>query len=103
MKIHIPSALRPYAGGKASVDGRGATVGECLRALANEFPDLRKNIFTDQGEVRQFVGVYLNEDDVRFLPQRLDSPVRAQDEITILPSIAGGRSNLTEIGSGDTK
>jgi sulfur-carrier protein adenylyltransferase/sulfurtransferase len=90
MKVHIPSALRRYAGGKPFAEVRGATVAECLRALATEFPDLRRNIFTDQGRVRPFVGVYLNDEDVRFLPNNLDSPVSESDEITVLPSIAGG-------------
>ena len=103
MKIHIPSALRQYAGGNASVEMHGATVGEGLRALAAEFPELRKNIFTDQGAVRQFVGVYLNEDNVRFLPQKLDTPVSARDEITVLPSIAGGCIEISEIRSGETQ
>jgi molybdopterin converting factor small subunit len=94
MKVHIPSALRRYAGGRAHADVRGATVAECLQALAAEFPELRKNIFTDQGQVRQFVGVYLNDEDVRFLPRKLDSPVTERDEITVLPSIAGGSTDL---------
>jgi sulfur-carrier protein adenylyltransferase/sulfurtransferase len=95
MKVHIPSALRQYAGGQPRVEVSGATVAECLRALASDFPDLRRNIFTDQGNVRAFVNVYLNDEDVRYLPAKLDSTVTDSDEITILPSIAGGVDELS--------
>jgi sulfur-carrier protein adenylyltransferase/sulfurtransferase len=97
MKVHIPSALRQYADGSAATDVRGETVALCLLALAQKYPDLRKNIFNDQGEVRPFVNVYLNDEDVRFLPEKLQTRVASSDEITILPSIAGG--NLPELSN----
>jgi molybdopterin converting factor small subunit len=90
MKIHIPTPLRPYAGKNATVDVPGGTVADGLKALTERYPDLRKNIFNDEGKVRSFVNVYLNDEDVRYLAQKDQSPVKDGDQISIIPSIAGG-------------
>ena len=89
VSIHIPTPLRPYAGGNAAVPVGGASVGEALGELTRLYPDLRRHIFTDDGRLRAFVNVYLNDEDIRYLKKDA-TPVREGDSLTIVPSIAGG-------------
>ncbi len=89
MKILIPTPLRQYAGKQSAVELPAATVGEALEALITKHPDLRKHLYNEQGRLRAFVNVYLNEDDVRYLQQE-QTPVSGSDTLTIVPSIAGG-------------
>jgi molybdopterin converting factor small subunit len=90
MKIYIPTPLRQYAEKKSVVEVPGQTVAAGLDALTQKYPDLRKNIFNDEGKVRAFVNVYLNDEDVRYLAQKEQAPVKDSDAISIIPSIAGG-------------
>lgn len=92
MKVIIPSALKQYAGDRSEIDLGGANVAEVLDALVTAYPDLRKHIFSDDGRVRKFVNIYVNEDDIRHLPRREGTALTSHDVITILPSIAGGIS-----------
>ncbi|HLH42118.1 MAG TPA: ubiquitin-like small modifier protein 1, partial [Bryobacteraceae bacterium] len=88
-KILIPTPLRQYAGKHDSVELEGGTVGEVLTELTSKFPDLRKQLFTDQGKLRSFVNVYLNDEDIRYLEKEA-TRVAASDTVSIVPSIAGG-------------
>jgi molybdopterin converting factor small subunit len=90
MKIHIPTPLRTYTGGQESVEVAGGTVGGALAQLTKDYPALQANLFTPEGRLRSFVNLYLNEDDIRYLPGKEDSPTKESDELTIIPSIAGG-------------
>lgn len=90
MKIHIPTPLRAYTGGEQTVSVPGRTVGEALQELTTAFPELRQHLFTGEGKLRSFVNIYLNDDDIRYLPQKEATPVEESDELTIIPSIAGG-------------
>ena len=92
-KILIPTPLRQFTGKQDSVTVPGANVGEVLTALTAQFPDLRKQIFTDEGKVRSFVNVYLNDEDIRYLSKDA-TPAKDGDTISLVPSIAGG-STLT--------
>lgn len=94
MKIHIPTPLRTYTGGKETVEVAGATIAATLEQLATDFPELRKHLFTDEGKLRSFVNVYLNDDDVRYLPNKDETVAGANDELTIIPSIAGGGPSI---------
>ena len=87
--IRIPTPLRPYAGGQSSVEATGATVGEVLDNLASAHDGLRKHLF-DGAELRSFVNIYLNEEDVRYL-QGAQTAVSPTDTLLIIPSIAGGQ------------
>jgi len=89
LKIHIPTPLRQYAGKQAAVEVQGATVAEALNSLVGQHPDLRRHLYTDDGKLRAFVNVYLNDEDIRFL-KNLETPVKEGDEISIVPAIAGG-------------
>src|SRR5277367_1883522 len=88
-KILIPTPLRQFTAKQDSVTVTGDTVGSALADLTAQFPDLRKQIFNDEGKVRSFVNVYLNDEDIRYL-SKTDTPVKDGDAISLVPSIAGG-------------
>ncbi|MDE3105481.1 MAG: MoaD/ThiS family protein [Acidobacteriota bacterium] len=90
MKIHIPTPLRSYTGGLETVEVAGATVNGALEQLTTTYPGLRANLFTAEGKLRSFVNVYLNDEDIRYLPAKEESAAKDSDELTIIPSIAGG-------------
>src|SRR5579864_1523147 len=88
-KILIPTPLRQYTGKQDTVHVKGATVGEALSDLTGMHQDLRRNIYNDEGKLRSFVNVYLNDEDIRYLSKEA-TPVKESDTISIVPSIAGG-------------
>ena len=90
MKILIPTPLRPYAEKRASVEVPARTVGEALHTLTANNPELRRHLFSDDGRLRAFVNLYLNDEDVRYL-EKENTPVGESDTLSIVPSIAGGR------------
>ena len=88
--ILIPTPLRQFAGKNDSVEVSGATVGEALSALTAAHPDLRKQLYNDEGKLRSFVNVYVNDEDIRYLSKDATA-IAASDVIAIVPAIAGGR------------
>src|SRR5438876_4032674 len=88
-KILIPTPLRPYTDKKDAVDAEGATVGELLTDLTNKHGGLKAHLYNDQGKLRSFVNVYLNDEDIRYL-QKEQTPVGPGDTVSIIPSVAGG-------------
>jgi MoaD family protein len=88
-KINIPTPLRQYVGKQSTVEVSGATIGEAMAALVTQHPDLRKHLYTDEGKLRAFVNVYLNDEDIRYL-QKEATALKDGDNISIVPSIAGG-------------
>ena len=92
-KILIPTPLRQFTGKQDSVTVTGDTVGSALADLTAQFPDLRKQIFNDEGKVRSFVNVYLNDDDIRYLKKDA-TPLEPTDTLSIVPSIAGGAHGI---------
>jgi len=88
-KVLIPTPLRQFTAKQDTVSVPGATVGEVLGALTALYPDLRKHIFTDEGKVRSFVNVYLNDEDIRYLSKD-STAAQESDTISLVPSIAGG-------------
>lgn len=93
MKIHIPTPLRQYAGKQPTVDVRATTVRDALAQLTAEHPDLKRHLYTDDGKLRAFVNIYLNDEDIRYLDGRENAPVKESDNLSIIPSIAGGKRN----------
>jgi molybdopterin converting factor small subunit len=89
IKVLIPTPLRPYAGKQSSVEVTGKTVGEALNSLVAQHPELRKHLFAEDGKLRSFVNVYLNDEDIRYL-ERDSTPATETDTISIVPSVAGG-------------
>jgi sulfur-carrier protein len=90
MNIHIPTPLRTYTGGLETVSVPGATVNAVFQQLTANYPDLKQHLFTPEGKLRSFVNVYLNDDDIRYLDAQQETAVKDNDELTIIPSIAGG-------------
>jgi adenylyltransferase/sulfurtransferase len=90
MQILIPTPLRPYAGGADTFETNTQNIAEALESLTEAHPDLRKHLFNDEGKLRSFVNLYLNDEDVRYLPEREATAVSDADTLTIIPSIAGG-------------
>src|SRR5689334_14919622 len=87
--IHIPTPLRPFTDKRESVEVSGATVGELLADLTKKYEGLRKHLYADDGRLRNFVNVYLNDEDIRYL-QKEKTPVKPGDSLSIVPSVAGG-------------
>lgn len=86
--VKIPTPLRPFTANQAQVSVNGGTVGEALNDLTSQYPELRQHLFNG-GELRNFVNVYLGEEDVRFL-SGLETELGSADSLRIIPSIAGG-------------
>jgi molybdopterin converting factor small subunit len=89
VKVIIPTPLRPYTGKQESVELQAATVGEALAALTIRFSELKKHLYADDGRLRSFVNVYVNDEDIRYL-QKESTSLREGDTVSIVPSIAGG-------------
>ena len=105
--IHIPTPLRPFTDKKESVEVNGATVGELLTDLTTRYEGLRKHLYTEDGRLRNFVNVYLNDEDIRYM-QKEQTPVKAGDSLSIVPSVAGGAPStmappLPELSSEEIK
>lgn len=93
--ILIPTPLRQYVDGQSKIEVSAPTVKGALDALTLDRPELRKHLFTPEGKMRAFVNVYLNDEDVRYLPQKEDTAVTEVDTLSIIPSIAGGSAGRT--------
>lgn len=90
VQIRIPTPLRKFTAGKEIVDVEGATVGEALQQLGESHPELKAKIFSENGEVRRFVNIFANDEDIRF-QERLETPLNEGDQVSIVPAIAGGQ------------
>lgn len=87
--VRIPTPLRKLTNDLEVVSAAGANVGEVLDSLDKAFPGLRERICDEQGNVRRFVNIFVNDEDIRFLEERA-TPVKDTDELSIVPAIAGG-------------
>ena len=87
--VRIPTVLRPTMGGATTVEVEGATVGAVLDDLTTTYPAAKGQLLNDDGTLHRYLNVYVNDDDVRYLGG-VDTPVRNDDEITLLPAVAGG-------------
>src|SRR5215217_3858181 len=87
--VKIPTPLIQYTGGKRELEVGGSTAGEAIGNLAQEYPDLRQHLYTGDGKLRSFVNVYKGDEDIRYL-DGTDTEVSENDELSIIPSIAGG-------------
>ena len=87
--IRIPTPLRKLTSEQEVVQAEGSTIGEILQSLDTTYPGLKERICDDAGNVRRFVNVYLNDEDIRFLDEKATT-VKDGDEISIVPAIAGG-------------
>ena len=90
VQVRIPTPLRKYTGGAEAVQAEGTTVAALVADLDKRHPGIRERICDDSGSVRRFVNIFVNGEDIRFL-QNLDTAVKAGDEVSVVPAIAGGR------------
>jgi MoaD family protein len=88
IQVHIPTPMRQHTDGKAVVEASGATVQAVLDDVGRQYPALTQRIF-ENGQVRRFVNVYLNDEDIRYLDS-LNSPLKDGDQLAIIPAVAGG-------------
>jgi molybdopterin synthase sulfur carrier subunit len=93
MEVHvrIPTPLKKLAGERDVIKAKGETVGEVLQWLTEVYPGLNERLRDEQGAVRRFINIYVNDEDIRF-HQNLETPVKEGDQISIIPAIAGGSS-----------
>jgi adenylyltransferase/sulfurtransferase len=87
--LRIPTPLRPYADGESEIQVQSTSVGAALEELTNSYPALRRHLYSEDGELRTFVNLFLNDEDIRQL-QGIDTKLGADDRLMIIPSIAGG-------------
>src|ERR1700675_3330900 len=98
-KILIPTPLRPYTDKKDAVDADGSTVGELLADLTRKHAGLKADLYNDQGKLRSFVNIYVNDEDIRYL-EKEQTPVKGDDTVSIIPSVAGGTPASAEAAAG---
>src|SRR5256714_13112548 len=94
-KVLIPTALRQFTGQLDAVEVSGATVADALTQLTTQFPNIKKNLFNEQGKLRSFVNVYVNDEDIRYLDKDA-TKLEGNETISIVPSIAGGAVGIVE-------
>src|SRR5262249_59331494 len=90
VQVKIPTPLRKYTAGAGSVEAQGATVTALVEDLERRYPGMKERICDESGQVRRFVNIFVNGEDIRFL-KHLDTALKAGDELSIVPAIAGGR------------
>ena len=88
-RVLIPTPLRVYAGKQDVIEVEGRTVGEVLANMTAEYAELRKHLYKEDGRLRAFVAIFLNDDDIRFLEKEA-TPVKEGDTVSIIPTVAGG-------------
>ncbi|MDH3770729.1 MAG: MoaD/ThiS family protein [Nitrospirota bacterium] len=89
IKVRIPTPLRPMTGGKNEVEIAGNTIAEIIDNLGTAHPGIKERLYDEEGEVRRFINIYVNEEDIRFLTGK-DTPLKDGDQVSIIPAIAGG-------------
>lgn len=89
MHVLIPTPLRQYTQKQAAIEVSGSTVGDALTSLMSRYPDLRRHLYSDDGSLRAFVNIYLNDQDIRYM-EKENTRANEGDTISIVPSIAGG-------------
>jgi sulfur-carrier protein adenylyltransferase/sulfurtransferase len=95
-RVLIPTPLRPYTNQQDSVEAEGGTVGELLSSLTARYGDLRRHLYSDEGKLRSFVNIYVNDDDIRYLEKEATF-LKTGDVVSIVPSVAGGAPVATEV------
>ena len=88
-KVLIPTPLRKLTNNEETVEVNAKSVGEAITELQARFPGIQERLVDEKGDVRRFVNVYVNQEDIRFLKNR-ETPLKDGDEVSIIPAIAGG-------------
>lgn len=90
IKVRIPTPLRPLTKGQGEVEVAAGSILDLIDRLNTDHPGIKARLCDDSGELRRFVNIYVNEEDIRFLKGK-DTSLKAGDEVSIVPAIAGGR------------
>jgi len=93
VKVMIPTPLRPYTENRDSVEVEGQTIDEILSNLTGKYPQLKRHLFAEDGRLRNFVNIYVNDEDIRYL-DRENTKVKEGDIVSIIPAIAGGKTKF---------
>ena len=88
-KVRIPTPLRKLTDNQESIEIESNTIGGAIDELEGKFPGIKERLVDEEGEIRRFVNIYINEEDIRFL-EKQDTPLKEGDDISIIPAIAGG-------------
>lgn len=91
IKVRIPTPLRKLTGGQGEVLTQGETIFSLIASLDQTYPGLKERLCDEQGELRRFINIYINEEDIRF-QQGIKTPLKTGDEVSIIPAIAGGET-----------
>jgi MoaD family protein len=91
VEVRVPTVLRKHTGGARVVEADGPTVAGVIEQLEQQFPGFKEELINETGQVRQFVNIYVNDEDIRFL-DRLETKVGDGDSVAILPAVAGGEA-----------
>jgi len=89
IQVRIPTPLRKLTGEQDVIKAKGKTVGEVIHWLTETYPGLKERLRDEQGELRRFINIYVNDEDIRFI-QNLETPLKEGDQLSIIPAIAGG-------------
>ena len=90
LTVRIPTPLRSVTKGNAEVQAKGGTVADVVQDLERQFPGMRERLVDETGEIRRFINIYVNEEDIRFL-DGAKTALKDGDQVSIVPAIAGGR------------
>ena len=90
VKVRIPTPLQKHTDNKVEVSVEAKNIKELIENLERNFPGIKSRICDENGKIRRFINIYVNEEDIRFL-QKSDTPIKDGDEVSIIPAIAGGR------------
>lgn len=94
--VLIPTPLREFTDGESEVEAEGNTIQEILNDLDSQYSGIKERLCTDDGELREFLNIYLNDEDIRFMDE-LETEVSESDDISIIPAIAGGKPKFEKI------
>jgi MoaD family protein len=89
IKVNVTSVIEKFVGGQRSFESEGKTIDELIQAINNKFPGFANQLLEENGELRRFVNIYINDEDVRYLGG-LGTELKGSDEVSILPALAGG-------------
>jgi sulfur-carrier protein len=89
VSVRIPAPLRGLTGNQDSVSASGGNLGECIDNLESQYPGIKERLYDESGELRRFINIYVNGEDIRFL-SGMQTPVKDGDELSIVPAVAGG-------------
>jgi sulfur-carrier protein len=95
VEVRVPTVLRKHTGGARVVQAQGNNVAAVLESLEQQYPGLKQEVMNEEGQVRQFVNIYVNDEDIRYL-QSLQTALQDGDSLAILPAVAGGAGALQD-------